>query len=502
LANPPLKLRWAIFLGIALLTLAIRLPRLGERPMHTDEAVNGYITGQLLAGETYQYDPQDRHGPALYLAALPIVRSAGAKNLAELSEQTVRLVPVIWGTLTILLFAAAASQIGFSTAVVAALLFAIAPLSVYYNRYFIHETLFVATTFALLLSGWRMLETKSWRAAIAVGGSAGLMLACKETALLHFAALVPAVLWWLFKRRGVQTHQGLRGQALFKLALIASATFALIVWTLYTWGGKHWSGPLDLMRSLPRFASRAAGEGHEKPFLYYLSLLGYDLSGCLVLGLAVMGSVVAIRGQRTESRSDQPLFIQSLLIYGAAISLIYSVIPYKTPWIALNLWLPIALLAGVGVTAVWRKFQNLGARAFLVLFIGTLFLALGHASWKWAFVRPADERNPYAYAHTGEDLLRLPERLNQLIANRALPSDPTIAVVMKDAWPLPWYLRHFAKTGFWQPNQKPNQADVYITSPEAGEALADELKNFRPEFFGVRPEILILLWTPQPSQTP
>ena len=26
----------------------------------------------------------------------------------------------------------------------------------------------------------------------------------------------------------------------------------------------------------------------------------------------------------------------------------------------------------------------------------------------WVFQFPADEKNPYAYAHTGEDLLRLP----------------------------------------------------------------------------------------------
>jgi hypothetical protein len=31
--------------------------------MHTDEAVNAYIVGQLLAGGRFSYDPQDRHGP-------------------------------------------------------------------------------------------------------------------------------------------------------------------------------------------------------------------------------------------------------------------------------------------------------------------------------------------------------------------------------------------------------------------------------------------------------
>ena len=36
-------------------------------------------------------------------------------------------------------------------------------------------------------------------------------------------------------------------------------------------------------------------------------------------------------------------------------SRIYSAIPYKQPWLALNLWLPIALLCGLGVEGIWRK---------------------------------------------------------------------------------------------------------------------------------------------------
>ena len=55
----------AAFLLVALIGLALRLPQLGARPMHTDEAVNAYMVGQLLAGEPFSYDPQDRHGPAL-----------------------------------------------------------------------------------------------------------------------------------------------------------------------------------------------------------------------------------------------------------------------------------------------------------------------------------------------------------------------------------------------------------------------------------------------------
>ena len=517
--------RWMIFIALGLLALAIRLPHLSERPMHTDEAVNAYITGQLLAGENYHYDPQDRHGPALYLAALPIAKIAGAKKLADLSEFTVRLVPVIWSALTILLFVAVASEMSLVSAICAALLFVVAPLPVYYNRYFIHETLFVAATLALILSGWRTLENKSGKAAIAAGGSAGFMLACKETALLHFAAFGVAGLWWMFVRRSVIDRHGLRWRALIRCGLIALGAFVILVLALYTWGGQHWQGPLDLIRAIPRFASRASGEGHEKAFSYYFKLLAGG-TGWTVLALALIGAIAAFRNPKSPSpnlkseipgnasrssslesrivdRESRPLlFAQLLLIYGVVITLLYSAIPYKTPWLALNLWLPISLIAGFGFAALWGKIRNRIGQTALMLAGILILAALGCDTWKWCFQKPADERNPYAYSHTGEDMLRLPERLNQLIAERNTNTEPTIAVVAADPWPLPWYLRKFSKVGYWQPDQNPGAADFYITSLEAAEKLTPLLQNWRPEFFGVRPEVLILLWTPPTADAP
>src|SRR5271157_4363327 len=110
--------------------------------MHTDEAVNAYIVGELLAGKTFTYDPQDRHGPALAALALPLARLQGAKTFSELTEAELRRTPVLAGTVTILLFGAAVEMFGFVPCLIAALLFATAPLPLYYDRYFIHESLF------------------------------------------------------------------------------------------------------------------------------------------------------------------------------------------------------------------------------------------------------------------------------------------------------------------------------------------------------------------------
>ena len=505
MANLPLnKFHWAIFLAIAALALAVRLPRLGERPMHTDEAINAYITGQILAGEKYHYDPQDRHGPALYALAWPIARLSGAKTFADLTETSVRLGPVIVGALTVLFFGFAAkgnfrkaanspAEIETNGApgmarpaalAAAALLFALAPLPVYYSRYFIHETLFVLATFGFIFFGFQTLETSSLKNGILGGVCAGLMLACKETAVLHFAAFGIASVWLIFSRRTDKTKP-----SFVKTGCGALAGFLVVVVALYTWGGSHPGGLVDLLKTFPRMISRAGGEGHEKPAWYYLALLNHGWSGGIVLVLALWGAVCAVRG------GAGCRMLQAVVLYGIAIGVIYSAIPYKTPWLALNLFLPIALLAGYGIARLWEMARGTASRAGFGVAVVILATVLGRDTWREVFVSPADERNPYAYAHTVEDLLRLPPRVERIASEHHLGNGLTIAVVAKDPWPLPWYLRKFPNTGFWQPTQNPSAADIYITSPEAADALQERLKDWQPEFFGLRPDVLLLLWS-------
>jgi uncharacterized protein (TIGR03663 family) len=457
--------------------------------MHTDESINAYITGELLAGKEYQYDPKDRHGPALYALALPIAKLAGAKSFAGLTEVSVRIGPVIIGALTILLFGFLVDMVGLPAAVGGAVLFALSPLVIYYNRDFIHETLFVASTLSAMVFGFRVLEKRSIQDGILAGLSVGLMLACKETAVIHFAAFGMAAAWWFWSVRPAEM-KATSWRSAMKPAWAGLVSFCVVMVVLYTWWGRHWEGLLDLFRAAPHLASRAGGEGHQKPVWYYLALLSDGWSGCVVLALAVWGAV----NRAPQPGSSKPFEV--LLIYTIAISVLYSVIPYKTPWLALNLFLPMTVLAGHGLAELWRAARLGTRRIFVVLFAIALVAGLGRDTWRRVYAAPAGERNPYAYAQTVDDFLRLPDRVRQLAAGNPAGNNLRIAVVAADPWPLPWYLRQFPNIGFWQPGQDPGKADLYITSSDVPDELAARLKDWRPEFFGVRPEVLMLLWQP------
>jgi uncharacterized protein (TIGR03663 family) len=466
--------------------------------MHTDEAVNAYIVGQLLAGKPFTYDPHDRHGPLLAAFVLPLARMHGAKAFSDLTESELRLTPVLAGTVTILLFGAAVDMFGFAPCLIAALLYAGSPLPVYYDRYFIHESLFVAATFGLILAGWRAGQSRSTgqaplgQAALAAG-CAALMLATKETAVLHFLALAGAALiFWRWNLRG----KSLAGLWQPNAALAAAVAFLLLSVLLFTWFGSNWKALPAMLEAVPSFFARAGGEGHREHTWYYARLVCGGWSGGVIVGLACIGFI-----QTVSKRRPSPYAF--LAFYSLLLVAFYSLIPYKTPWLALNFWLPITLFAGLAFESLWplpapHPVLRRVTRAVCIAGGVTVAALILHDTRLRVFLHPADEANPYAYAHTSEDLLGLPVEIERLAQQDGIAA-PRIAVIAADPWPLPWYLRHFAEVGFWQPGQQPGKADFYITSADTADSYAKQLDGFRPEFFGVRPGVLTILWVPAPK---
>jgi len=122
-----------LILAATIVALALRLPRLAQRPMHGDEAVHAIKFGDLLEDGIYEYDPNEYHGPTLnYLTLIP-ARLASAEKLTEVSELTLRIVPVFFGALLVLLLLLMVDGLGAGAAVYAAVLTAISPAMVFWS---------------------------------------------------------------------------------------------------------------------------------------------------------------------------------------------------------------------------------------------------------------------------------------------------------------------------------------------------------------------------------
>jgi len=463
-------LKWAAFLVIVLLALAIRVPRLADRPMHTDEAVNAYLIGKILEGEPYRYDPTDHHGPLYFALSDGICRLAGSGNLAALTAEELRLPAVLSSLLGILFFIPFSRVAGAAAAGFAALLWALDPLCVYYGRYAIHESLFLSLTFGFLVS---ILLARSTRAAgwfCMAGLCAGAMIATKATSVVAFAAAAAAMI----SLRG-KPAPGWREAVLFVLS------GAAVVLLCFTWGFRNWSAFGEIFAAVGHACSRAGGQGHEKPFIYYWELFLGMSSGPPTLALAIAGGWLAWRGTAHREAG------RFLSIYALVVFLLYSLIPYKTPWLLLNIWLPLALLAALALSFLWRRSRLLSEAAMLVL---GFFISKDLDDR--VFRHAAGESNPLAYSHTSEDIRNLSGTMERLQKQAARPL--RIAVMADDPWPLPWYLRSYPQVGYWRPGDAMPEADIVILDQAEAERLQLESKGWRPSIFCQRPGALLLIY--------
>src|SRR5262245_65130808 len=76
----------AAILLAAIVALALRLPRLGEKPMHNDEGVNAVKFGALWQEGFYRYDLREYHGPTLTYATWLLQKLTGGPGFAHMTE--------------------------------------------------------------------------------------------------------------------------------------------------------------------------------------------------------------------------------------------------------------------------------------------------------------------------------------------------------------------------------------------------------------------------------
>jgi uncharacterized protein (TIGR03663 family) len=514
-------LRW---LPLALLTLGafwLRTHDLDRRAMHADEANQAVKLGQLLDAGRYEFDPRDHHGPTLYFAAAPIAWLRGERSLAALTENTVRLVPALFGTLSVLLLCALGTALcrdgsvsphDRSTALcwpalAAGAFMAASPPAVYYSRYFIQETLLVTFTLATFLCARRAWVTGATRWSIAAGVSIGLMQATKASAPLFLLIVVIAavVAFWVCRlrepdsaaspsaRAAAEPRPQLRSrQRQMGIALLATFVTAGL---LYSSFGTHWSGLRDALtvyaEAFTRFGADAGPTGHEKPWWYYLRIFGWHREGGLVWHQVAFSAVAAAGLVVAFVRRER--FLVGVAVYTLGVVAAFSFFAYKTPWHTVH-FVPGMALLGAGTLAAIARLRTgrLVAVAFALVVLATLYQQTGRA----AFLRPGDQRNPYAYVHSSHDVLKY-RPLAEAAAARA-PDQP-IHVISEEYWPLPWYLRGIPRVGFYTtPPENCDGALVIVSASQADAVRAKLQRRYRESFLGLRPGFACILFTPEP----
>jgi len=527
-----------VFLGMVGMATMFRLHDLESRPMHGDEANQAMKTGILHESGKYRYDPFEHHGPTLYYFTLPILWAGGVKNFAESREFIYRLVPALFGIGLVGLLWPWRKALGRGAVLWAALFVSVSHAMVFYSRYYIQETPFVFFVFAAILAGARALRAKTVFSFVLFGVLVGLAQATKETFLIAAAAAVCALVWaglharW--NRIPLTVGRGLGGRHLLAACGAMAAVSILFYSSFFT----HGRGPLDSLLAYTRYLGRAEGMGstamHDKPWHYYFQLMLYFYHSAgprwsegLVFGLAVIGLVPSLwprmkmvadrefashppqspfeggsRGMWSSlSASPSDLYPRVFLAAFTLILLVvFSCIPYKTPWNLLLFFYGLLIFAGVGAAGLMRavRYRPLQAVLFALLLAGTAQAA--RQTWLGTTLYAADTRNPYVYAHTSTALKRLAQRMEDLAALHPEGHNLRVYVVEPngDYWPLPWYLRRFGQVGYFTACPNPPDAPVIIASPALRESLKASLRgNYHTECHALRPNALLDVYIEQ-----
>jgi hypothetical protein len=497
----------------------LRFPDRERKPMHVDETTQALKLKEVLSG-TYHYDPVDHHGPTLLYSTVPVMTMSG-KDWTDMTESGLRLIPVLYGVALLFLLWLVRDGLPLSALAWAGLLTAVSPIMVFYSRYYIMEVLLVFYGFAGIACGWRFFVSRETGWAAGAGVCAGLMHATKETCVLHFAAAAAALFAvWLAEFFSAGVGLGIvnrkRPRPVTRWQLLAFAGSAVLTSVLiFSEFLTDWRAVADSIATYFRMTGRAGGEGHQKGFFYYAGLLWGGSYGTTVIdfpwtpgrlaslfgnsgrifkvlglrpdsrimvvteamtmGLALLGCVFAFIVKPERHQTHQ--FARFMAVFSMVLFLLYSFIPYKTPWCILSAWHGLLLMAGFGaaqlIALVWFRPARIVLQVLLALGVGHLAVQ----SWRVTRDFAASPSNPYNYSMTSRDALDAVERIRRLA--EISPEGSSLVIVQHDengGWPLPWFLgRHFPNYQWQGGTLETGNASVLLLSGNAEETVQASL---------------------------
>jgi uncharacterized protein (TIGR03663 family) len=445
----------------------IRLCELGLKPMHHDEGVNGFFLTKLYNTGVYNYDPSNYHGPTLYYFALvPVKLNAFLFGGSGLSTVAVRLVPAIFGIATVWLALCLRRNIGTIGALTAAALIAFSPGDVYISRYFIHEAHFVFFTLGIIVASLRYYERADPVYLLLASLCAALLFATKETAIISVAVLglafIVAHLYmrlagrrtgvpWEKKRaeqrkpkkkvasreEPLERFGGLSNVALW--SAVALSLFVFVSILFYSSFFTYWEGVSGALKSFQVWAKTGSTE-HAHPWHTYLTWLMQEESPLLLLGFA--GAMIALIRRRNR-------FAIFAGAWAFGILAAYSLIPYKTPWLMINITVPLAIIGGYAVNELYNLEGELKLRIAALALAAVAVTAACAQAVILNFYHYDDDRYPYVYAHTYREFLSMVNAIDALAKRAGTGAQTGITITAREYWPLPWYLRDYERAGFF-----------------------------------------------------
>jgi len=502
---------------VVLIAAALRLPGLDLKPLHSDEGVNGWFTLRLHWWNVYRYRPSDYHGPFLYYVNLLFFRLLGP------GEVSLRLGTALAGTMVPIALLPLSRYLGLLGLACAGLLLSVSPTMVYFARTNIHETWLVLGSILWAAGLLRYCSRPQMRWALLASGGAALCFVNKETALLTGGSLVAGLgLAWLMGAREAAGErlddpdlfsEESRAEALASIwrggrwsVLAGVSLFVLVIVFFFSSMCTWFPGVIRFIEAFGLWVGHGVtGRNQAKDWDYFLKLMLVSNGGVLLCAALVSGLLAVLRRHRVG------LFFFAWTLSAA---LVYSAIPYKTPWCVLSIELPLFLSVGwltnQLVLLVRDSLLGVGCRLAAVFGIfAVLYSAVPMVGETLAVSRDGfdDDENAYVFVQTERGYYRFLQDLfgvgDQIQSNegrspRVLnvdPKNPTRWYTITRGWT---YKKSDYLNGRLPRAERLEDAEVVLctgrNARSLGKLLADSEGDWHRELYELRPGVRLWVW--------
>jgi len=460
-------------IAIILIAVVLRCWLIEIKPAHFDEGINGWFADRMQATGYHRYDPENYHGP-LHFYAVFISQALFGRELWAL-----RLPAILSSILCVWAILRFRDVFGVPAARFAALCMAISPAYVFYGRYSIHESWQVLFCILLLHAAIGLWQTGARRHLFVLAASISGLILTKETYVLHIGVLLLAVgvlgIWKFLSPP--RPGWPLARQAWTRDDLVlALGLSAIVIVFFYSGTFLDFQAVSGLWKThAVWFQTGVKAGGHEKTAYDLIAPLNYYW-----LALMARYEWPALAGVLAGLRYALPCDSRQRLvaITAAGTLLAYSIIPYKTPWCLISIAWPFYLLLGALLQEVVTKTSH---RLLWLLALPLLAASL-YSTIRLNFFQFTDDREPYVYVQTYEDIDLL---TSPLLA--AAESDPhgyqlEGAILLDSYYPLPWILGDFTRVGYFKGTQNPAQWNYDFLVIETKRTPEIEPQLTRPYF--------------------
>ena len=471
------RLAWGALLAAA---LVVRLIDLGERAYHHDESQIAYFSWKFAEEGDYEYNPL-LHSPLQYFLSAGIFKLLGADDF------TARLPAVLTGMIAVALAFLLRRYIGRLGAFAAGVVLAFGPSFLYYGRFIREDILLVCANLALLVVLSQFLSRpKVWHPA-ALGALLAVAFGIKEATFITVGVAAPFFVLWLAlaARRARREGLALRDHPLVAAVrgvgweawgwgLAAFLAVSTLIFTTFLTDPQHWDWAyegLDYWRE-----QHGAGRGEKERYFYAVVLAAHEWP---VVLLGAVGAVSLLR-----RRSPFGAFLVWLF---AGQLLAYSIANERFSWLVLHPLLPLTLLAGAGVQAIWSARRGLKLPGLALVLAGAVYM--GYASFEANARHGADPVEFLVTTQTAPAVVDVVEEVRSIADDiRRDEGRPATIIVDSDSFPYAWYLRDEESVSYTELDELETapDADIVLMSVANQARLAGELDDFDQRRFRFR----------------